>query len=213
MNWDDPQHPANTANQEALPYYKTGERLDNGVRARMDGKGDPWAKAHRDELGGGFNMSDIDVAFGIEAFGMNTGDRLFLEYATDTAETIEDAVRRFGYVALFERKISETAAMASRGRHGCALYMDLCRKLSRTQPVSVRFFYVFGGNMPPWTMKEVDVKTGEIVGKPITIETGSWKQLWSAIGLSRARAEVTKWVRTAAPLPEGHRYEGPSGIR
>ena len=173
-----------------------GERLENGVRARADGKGDPWSEAHRRELGSEYHMQDVDCLFGLTVFGHNTAERLFLEYAPDSWVNRVSKIRRFGVVALFDRKRSDGWAFSDANTLSTAFYLEICRRLGSEQPIAPRFFYVVGGDTPPWTLYELSITTGEQVGEPVVID--DWRKVWRALGLEDARRVVTEWARKAA---------------
>jgi hypothetical protein len=166
----------------------------NGVRLRVDGKGDGWAEAHRN-LGPTFNMQDIDALFGIMAFGVNGMERVFAEYVPDDYRNRGRMIRKFSVVALFDRKSSTSAIDCS--DVSCAFYLFLCRALATQQSKPPRFFYVVGGKGPPWLLREVNIETGEAsdlehVLSDTTQETQ--RAVWDAIGLTTLRQELARTV-------------------
>jgi hypothetical protein len=50
--------------EQEIVEILAGERLPNGARVRRDGRGHPWANAHRKELGNQFFLNDIDAFSG-----------------------------------------------------------------------------------------------------------------------------------------------------
>ena len=169
---------------------------NNGVRSRIDGQGDGWALAHRD-LGPTFNMHDVDAMFGVCAFGQNTGEKLFLEYVPDNYQNRFKTIRKFGYVALFDRKSSMQALMAERNKLSTAFYLSLCRTLGLSQPVMPKFFYVIGGQEPPWIIREVDIETGELLDNVAELHNAGnndWRRVWKCLGLIELRETIRKWV-------------------
>ena len=181
--------------------YDQSVRNSNGVKVRMDGKGDSWACAHRDGLGKSYYMQDIDCLFGAMAFGHNTGEKLFLEYIPDNYQNREKVIRQFGIVSIFDRKFSEGRAFSNENSVSMALYLHICRVFRDHQSIAPKFFYVIGGQEPPWEMIEIDIETGEKTGQRETIgtqENGNikieWRDVWEALGLIKLRNEVAKWV-------------------
>lgn len=179
--------------------FDQSERLLNGSKARWDGKGDAWANAHRAELGSGCFMQDVDACFGTMVFGQNTGERLFLEYVPDDYVNRTKTIRDFAIVAFFDRKASIEAAYANKNLVSRALYVWLCRVLSQYQPIAPRFFYVVGGQIPPWRMIEIDILSDEKTEHPPIEKVTDWKRLWAALGLSELRDALARWV--SSPLP------------
>jgi hypothetical protein len=170
-------------------------RLGNGVKRRMDGAGDMWASAHR-ELGGGYQMNDVDAIFGFEAFGANTGEKLFLEYEPDNYEYRLEIIREHAVIALFDRKSTEGAAFCGNNRRSFSFYLHLCRVISSAQAYPPRFFFCVGGQSPPWCLMEIDVKTGaHIKGRNTIIETtqpADWRRIWDALGLTELRLKLRR---------------------
>ncbi len=171
------------------------EYLDNGARARVDGHGDAWANEHRHGLGMSFNMTDLDAFFGTVAFGQNTSDRLFIEYVPDEYANRDKVVREFGLVAMFDRKNSWRAAFEQRNRLSTAVYLWICRKLGVGQSKSPKFFYVIGGQLPPWQMVEIDIISGEATGVTANIlHRDDWQYVWEHLGLVPLRREIARWI-------------------
>ena len=166
-------------------------RLSNGVRARSDGGGDTWAGEHRRALPNQCWMQDVDAVVGGMVFGTNGVDRLFTEYVPDSYKHSNDLIRRFGYVALFDRK--QTVHACEDGV-STACYLDMARKLSLGQPIPVRFFFVVGKDAP-WTMIEIDVTTGERIGTT-ELAGSDWVGAWERLGLLEARKSLSAWLET-----------------
>lgn len=174
--------------------FDNSERNRFGVKTRVDGNGDAWANCHRDKLGNQFLMQDVDCLFGAMAFGHNTAERLFMEYVPDHYQNRTRAIRKFGVVALFDRKLTENAAMHNRNIVSQALYLWICRTLAGQQSISPKFFYVCGNNKPPWRMMEIDINTGE-KRETVTLQTENWQQIWHTLGLTKIRAEIVKVIQ------------------
>lgn len=173
-------------------------RMDNGVKARADGAGDAWAQSHR-TLGRDFHMHDIDVLFGLVAFGQNTGERLFLEYVPDNYQNRTSVIRKFAAVAMFDRKASTKAAFSQQNALSTAQYLWQCRTLGEggNQPLMPKFFFVIGKQTPPWEMIEIDIYTGERTGVEELIfmkSQAEWQRVWDALGLTSLRNELRQWV-------------------
>ena len=170
------------------------EQRDNGgVRIRVDGKGDGWAKVHRDQLGATFNMNDVDGLIGMVAFAANTGDRLFMEYVPDNYANRLNTVRSFATVALFDRKTSREYALGESNRVALAWYLDLCRRLGQTQQKPPKFFLVIGRDAPPWQMVELNTNNGEVVSEH-TLSASNWREVWEQVGLAALRNELRRWI-------------------
>lgn len=169
------------------------EYMANGVKVRADNGGDPWAYAHRKELGSRYLMQDIDAAFGAMAFGTNSGDTLFMEYVPDGVENKGKSRREFMVIAMFDRKKTESAIAQS--TLSKAFYLHQCRVNRKSQGLSPRFFYVVGEDQPPWKMIEVDIDSGEFTGVDAFIHKGEWRQMWSVLGLTQLRDEAEKMIQ------------------
>jgi hypothetical protein len=171
--------------------------LSNGVKARRDGAGDEWAKQHR-SLGPTYNMQDMDALFGVTAFGQNTGERLFLEYVPDNYQNRTSVIRNFGVVAMFDRKQSEPYAFSRSNAVSTAFYLYQCRIHAKVQPngLTPKFFFVIGGQSPPWKMIEIDIFSGKKTGLEAVICDGErdWKRVWTTLGLHQLRQEIRRWI-------------------
>ena len=178
-------------------YEDGSNRLSNGVKVRVDGKGDAWSNAHRIQLGNDALMQDLDAVFGFTAFGHNTGERLFLEYVPDSWENRCNSMRNFGIVALFDRKASIGAAFSNKNALSSNFYRFLCRTVAMAQPIPPRFFYVIGGQEPPWLMIEVDINTGLEVGARVELKNSNFKTVWESLGLGQARNVLMRWTHAA----------------
>ena len=169
------------------------ERNNQGIKVRLDGAGDSWANQHRESLPKEFYFQDVDALFGTVVFGHNTGERLFLEYVPDNYKNRNNQVREFGVVAIFDRKSSRNAAFGNHNRVSMGLYLWLCRSLGKIQPIKPKFFFVIGGQSPPWTMIEIDIETGEKIREAI-IDTSDWSNIWAELELIDLRNEIVKWL-------------------
>lgn len=169
------------------------ERNDNGVKIRSDGAGDGWADAHRSELPKCCHFGDFDGIVGKINFVQNGQEKLFVEYVCDPYVNAGKLIRKFGYLALFDRKANERVAFGSQGSLGTAVYLETCRRLSAGQPIPCRFFFVIGTNEGPWTIAELDTATGERLNSNEIIE-GQWKDLWTSLGLWVGRQQLEKWA-------------------
>lgn len=178
-------------------YEDGNSRLSNGVKVRVDGRGDSWANEHRHQLGNEALMQDLDAMFGFTAFGHNTGERLFLEYVPDSFQNRCSSMRNFGVVALFDRKSTENAAFSSKNALSSNFYRFLCRTIATVQPIPPRFFFVIGGQEPPWMMIEVDICTGQETGNRVEVNSSNFRTLWESLGLGCARKVLTRWTHAA----------------
>jgi hypothetical protein len=182
-------------------------RLRNGVRARCDGKGDPWAREHRIELGNERFMTDLDGVMGAVLFERTCADETFCEYVPDVWSNRVSLVRDFALVACFERKRSRNLVVRRDGGLvpdvGTSFLLWLCRVVGTQQPLMPRFFFVFG-QCAPWEMTAVDPLTGT-VGKTYGYGRGEWHLTWDDSGITRARQELRHWLEKdrSAPVGEG----------
>ena len=181
-----------TGYQNSLNQLDTSIRNKHGVKKRIDGKGDGWANEHRDHLAKEFYIQDVDCLFGAVAFGHNTAERLFLEYAPDNYDNHQKTIREFGIVALFDRKKTKNEAFSKRTTVSRGLYLWLCRKLRDVQGIGPKFFYVIGDDKPPWEMIELNIDTGETNLPTITLHSEEWTTIWQQLGLLELRQEITK---------------------
>lgn len=65
------------------------------------------------------------------------------------------------------------------------------------QPIPPRFFYVIGGQEPPWLMIEVDINTGVEVGARVELKNSNFKTVWESLGLGQARNVLMRWTHAA----------------
>ena len=175
------------------------------VKPRFDGQGDPWADSHREGLGRGFNMNDVDGFIGLIGFAANTGDRLFIEYVPDDYANRGQAIRTYSTVALFDRKASLACAMGEGNSVSLACYLDLCRRLAVTQARPPKFFFVVGRDAPPWDIVQIDIETGMKLSTQ-TLSGMNWQEVWRAAGLTELRDTLRReHIRPArainAPVP------------
>jgi len=170
------------------------ERLGNGVRIRADGQGDAWANTHRESLGNQFYLQDIDALFGMEVFGANTGDRLFLEYEPDNYKNKQNIVREFAMVAMFDRKSTLAWARSTQCCLSRGVYLWMCRALRAQQPHAPKFFLVVGRDCPPWQMVEIDIDTGDELSEPTTVDADSFQRVWQQLGLTQLRRDLRRFV-------------------
>lgn len=168
-----------------------------GGRERVEAGGDAWAAAHRDLLGASCWMTDVDVMFGAQVFGMNTGNRLFMEYVPDLTP-IDARVRRFALVALFDRKAArlERYMMGEQNARAIAFHLWLCRVHAAAQGIRPRFFTVLGDDTPPWHLIEFDIDTGEECGRSMLrrLDPDEWQVLWDRLGLLSLRNRAVELV-------------------
>jgi len=170
------------------------QRNNRGVRKRMCKNGDMWALEHRAELGHEFLMTDIDSFIGKMIFFQNTENSLFIEYEPDDFNRHEELIREFAYIALFDRKNSRKYALSSHNRVSLAVHLNLCRRLGLGQPFPVKFFFVIGEQSPPYTMIEIDTKTGVLLSE-YYLKKGHWREVWNAVGLVRTRDDSRQWLQ------------------
>lgn len=168
------------------------QRDANGVRVRVDGKGDGWARAHR-QLGATFNMTDFDGVMGLVAFAANTGEKLFMEYVPDNYTNRLNLIRRYAVVAMFDRKATREYAFSDANRVSLSWHLDHCRKLAQTQPVAPKFLLVIGRDEPPWHLIELDINTGGTVGQH-TLTAMNWRTVWEQAGLIDLRNQLRRWI-------------------
>lgn len=172
---------------------KAYSRAENGVRHRVDGGGDAWAAVHRD-LGTRFLMQDVDALFGCSVFGSNTGDRLFLEHVPDAYKHRNNEIRNFAVVAMFDRKTTFENAFSKNNLLSFGLYLWQCRTFASKQPIAPKFFFVIGGQEPPWAMQEINITTGDVINQPIEVDAQSFDVVWQTLGLKDMRNELRRWV-------------------
>lgn len=161
-----------------------GERLPNGVRARVDGHGDPWADAHRVALDNRHYLTDLD---GFACHIVDSHDRIFAEYERAGIDG------EYGLVAIFERKATYGTTEWN-GAESAAFLRWLCRALGpRVQPVRPRFFYVFGLDRGPWDLQEIDIRTGAAKGQIRHLTELHWGPHWQELGLEASHRAIREW--------------------
>ena len=174
--------------------FDQSPRMTNGVKIRRDGGGDSWALRHREELGNYFYMQDLDFMMGMVSFAQNTEDSLFVEFVPDNYRNVDNIVRNFGVVGMFDRKQSFDACNSSRNMLSKSFYMHLCRSIAQTQAEPPKFLYVAGGDSPPWQLREVDILTGQWAGDPVTVSDGDWSEAWRKLGLLELRNKLNATI-------------------
>ncbi len=167
------------------------------IKTRADGKGDPWANAHRACLPPDCYMQDAD-AIEIEsednAALIYGEDSQFFEYATDPYGNRGKAIRNFGIAAVFDRKASRWANQTAGQRLAGSFYLWLTYTLGRVQPVQPSFFYVYGGSNA-WEIEQVDPVSGERSGKLTSLVAGEdWEPIWTALGLMEKHRLLSQWL-------------------
>jgi hypothetical protein len=170
------------------------DRQRHSVRARADGQGDGWARAHREQLGAAFHMTDLDGAIGLMGFAANTGERLFIEYVPDAYGNRLHVIRRFATVAVFDRKTSREYAFSEANRVSLAWHLDVCRRLAATQHSPPRFFLVIGRDRPPWELLELDIHSGGILSEH-RLDAMNWRVIGEQAGLTALRNELRHWIK------------------
>ncbi len=171
------------------------QRLENGVKARSDGKGDAWSNLHRTGLGNATYMTDVDALVGLCGWSVNTAEKLFLEVVPDNYENRRSEVRKFAVVALFDRKRSLEYAQSAANQFTRQFYTWLCRTIGQTQPATPRFFYVIGSDQPPWDMYEVNTAKPEVCVHVGRIANASEiAHIWKYAGLLEKRNALVQWV-------------------
>ena len=115
----------------------------------------------------------------------------------DHYDNRKDAIRQFGVVALFDRKRTEDAAFNNRAVVSKAFYLWICRSIATSQSINPKFFYVIGGDSPPWDMIEIDIFTGDRLDDTV-LWTEDWKEIWSQLGLSSLRESIVGLVQKRA---------------
>ena len=174
------------------------QRDPNGVRNRIDGKGDPWANQHRSQLGPTFNMTDVDGMIGLVAFASNTANKIFVEYVPDSYANHNNTIREFATVAMFDRKSSKSHAFSESNRVSLAWHLNTCRQLAKTQPKPPKFFLVIGQDSPPWTLIELNINDASQVAT-LNLTAANWKTIWEAVGLIALRSELRSWITSNQP--------------
>jgi len=179
-------------------------RNAQGVKERLDEQGDAWANQHRKSTPRDYYLQDVDAMFGAVFFGHNTGEKVFLEYVPDNYKNRTSKVRSFALVAMFDRKASRWAAFSNYNTVSCALYLWLCRVIGQSQPKQPRFFYVIGGDTPPWTMIEINIETGQEMGQEVRLDSADWTTVWNSLGLTSLRNELARFVQTDNGIAQPH---------
>jgi hypothetical protein len=165
-------------------------RLANGVRVRLDGRGDNFANAHRKGQRDLYGM-DVDAYATLELVVGDGEDRIFAEYCLHGNGPVTESA----FVAFFDRKkmrgkqcIADAGQMARR-----APWLGLCRDLAVSYPVTPRLFWICGQGAP-WDFIEWDVRSGERL-RWWLLESDDITQEWRNIDLLRDRETLVKWLR------------------
>jgi hypothetical protein len=171
-------------------------RDSRGVLVRSDGAGDAWAKLHRTHLDRTYLMVDFDGWHVGEPTGEhaeNTEDHLFAEVVPDWRKS--QRIRRYGYIALFDRKATQAAV--DRAWFTLPVYLHMCRIFTWYQHRPCRFIYVVGGQQPPWHLIELNIHTGAS-GMPLLLDDQkeSWINIWATTGLTGARLAFERQLQT-----------------
>ena len=182
-----------------MTFSNEDRRLDNGVRRRMDGEGEPWSEAHR-KLPRDFHMQDIDAMYGMVQIAKNASDQLFAEYVTDSGDTIDDVTREFGLVALFDIKSTRQALDNAQRSLSTKWYAWLARVVAAHQEVAPKFFFVLDQE-DSYHYVESDIQTGEIVREHTAPKDTrlAWLTCWKELGLVKIRNDLKESIRRRMP--------------
>lgn len=156
------------------------------TKPRYDGKGDEWAKIHRN-LPSSHTMTDIDTMFGFQAFGQNTTDRLFVEYAYERTDEVK---KNFRIVAIFERKFERSKMLQYSIQHEFLCW--IARIVSNAQELPCRLFYAVNSSSPGWfDLFETNIETHEF-SFVASHNKDDINAVWQRLGLSKLRSELSK---------------------
>ncbi len=161
----------------------------NSAKPRLDGRGDPWANAHRSELPGKYLMTDVDGLFGYLNFYKESQESLFIEYEPDRHRSAIH-YENFAVVALLDRKSSRETALAQTNRLSRNFYCLLARTIGHSQPVEPMFFYICGTHSP-WLALEINIHSGQpLLERPLY--DGQWLSFYRDSGLDRIRSILSQ---------------------
>lgn len=171
-------------------YLPDGKYIE--LRKRVDGKGDPWANAHRFMLDEKDWMTDFDGFYAADENGTRleySEDRLFSEYACSRG------CREF--FAFFDRKKSRPSVLDKSATHRLETYAGLCYNLGKGQQiVKPKLFYVYGTSLDEWQIEEVDVISRKRSGELHNLNRlYSWQPVWDLLGLTALRQRADEQVR------------------
>jgi hypothetical protein len=164
--------------------------LQNGVKGRTQSGGDNWANEHRKALPTANLLQDVDCIVG--TFAQNSGNSLYMEFVPDGYANKGKIIRKFGIVALFDRK--ESRASAFDNPLSTALYLHIARTISTQQPTACKFFLVIGRESP-WTFVELDINTGEPTGLEAEVKGNDWTTFWDTLGISNVHSKLKQWIQ------------------
>ena len=179
-------------------------RDSRGVAIRRDGRGDQWAAEHRRKLGNEWHLRDGDqthrVTWEIEC----SEDRTFAEMCFDSYKNRGKLIRNCGTLCRVDRKATIEAAERDleHGSPALAHLLSDCRRDRASQDgIGGRAFLVCGRGYP-YVYVEVNVDTGEIVGRTVLEKDSSWIEMYESLGLARDRARLEHWLITGEHMKE-----------
>lgn len=166
------------------------------VSVRQDGRGHPWASAHRFMVPSNFVMTDIDSLCIVDESGtdlVESENHLFSEYARGRAGT--------EFIAFFDMKSTRRAIQTDVDLRQSSIYIDLCEKVGNGQVIKPLFFFVYGNGRDEWDIEKVDPISRQRSGKPFHLDRMyPWKPIWDELGLTDLRQRAEENVRRRATM-------------
>jgi len=177
-------------------------RDGRGVAIRRNGSGDPWAEEHRRKLGNQWHLRDGDETHRLTLEIECSENRTFAEMCFDSYKNRGKLIRNCGTLCRVDRKATVEAAERDlqNGSPALAHLLSDCRRDRASQDgIGGRAFLVCGRGYP-YVYLEVDVDTGEIVGRTDFEKDSSWIELYENLGLTRQRACLEHWLITGEQM-------------
>jgi len=175
----------------AAEYEWPRPALLKGIPARADGRGHPWANAHRVMLPPRYTLTDFDAIESVTESGADLvegEDTFFGEYACGRAGT--------EFIAFFDMKKQRADVQTAAAKHRSRVYVDLCEKVGNGQVIRPKFFFVYGGAPDEWDIEEVDPITRQRSGKLFHLDRlYPWEEVWKELGLIDLRQRAEEQIR------------------
>jgi hypothetical protein len=146
-------------------------------------------------------LAPWDFHLGCDMLGLDTDNRLLIEFQPDDVANIKAFVRQHAAIAFFARYADREQFDKDRSRK-LPLYAEICRLAAAQQGIVQPHLYaVLGGDEPPWYLGRLDLRTFE-VGQKLALRSLSpqeWSSAWERLGLWRLREEAVRMLRASSP--------------
>ena len=166
-----------------------------GVAIRRDGRGDRWAKEHRNNLGKEWYMRDADEIHRCSWEIDRRENNHFVEMVFDSVRNKGKLIRSCGTLLRCERKASVQLAEdeIKNGSVCIAHLLQECRNDRAMQNgLGGRAFLVCGESYP-FTYIELDPETGNELRRVVVASAADWITVYRQLGLEREKIALEQF--------------------